>query len=138
MIHLGHGIAQTAADPCEIADGTVSFAPGISGVVKVIVEDHMDVVGGLVDGGIVIKTAAFLALREVCAGGDHEQKPLLVQGSGKLLLANDEEKEFNAGDVVRFADKDVHGLKNDGDTEFVYISVTAPPIHFGYAYKDEK
>ena len=67
-----------------------------------------------------------------------EQIWYATKGSGKLLLANDEEKEFNAGEVVRFADKDVHGLKNDGDTEFVYISVTAPPIHFGYAYKDEK
>lgn len=45
--------------------------------------------------------------------------------------------EFKAGDVVRFADKDVHGLLNDGETEFVYVSVTAPPINFGYAYKDK-
>ena len=41
-------------------------------------------------------------------------------------------------DVVRFADKDVHGLLNDGNEEFVYVSVTAPPINFGYAYKDKK
>lgn len=67
-----------------------------------------------------------------------EQIWYATKGSGKLLIADDMEKEFKAGDVVRFADKDVHGLKNDGDTEFVYISVTAPPIHFGYAYKDEK
>ena len=33
---------------------------------------------------------------------------------------------------------DVHGLLNDGDTEFIYISVTAPPIHFGYAYLDKQ
>ncbi len=67
-----------------------------------------------------------------------EQIWYATKGCGKLLLADDVEKEFKAGDVVRFADNDVHGLKNDGDTEFVYISVTAPPIHFGYAYKDEK
>lgn len=66
-----------------------------------------------------------------------EQIWYATNGRGKLLLA-DEEKVFEAGDVVRFADKDVHGLKNDGETEFVYISVTSPPIHFGYAYKDEK
>ena len=59
-------------------------------------------------------------------------------GRGKLLLADGVEREFQAGDVVRFADKDVHGLLNDGDAEFVYISVTAPPIHFGYAYKDRR
>jgi quercetin dioxygenase-like cupin family protein len=67
-----------------------------------------------------------------------EQIWYATKGSGKLLLADDTEKEFKAGDVVRFADKDIHGLKNDGDTEFVYISVTAPPIHFGYAYQNEK
>ena len=44
--------------------------------------------------------------------------------------------EFTAGDVVRFADNDVHGLFNDG--EVVYVSVTAPPIDFGYAYQDKK
>ena len=66
-----------------------------------------------------------------------EQIWYAVKGSGKLLLENDTEKPFGAGDVVRFADKDIHGLLNDGDGEFIYISVTAPPIHFGYAYKDK-
>ena len=61
-----------------------------------------------------------------------------VQGTGKLLLADDVEKEFAAGDVVRFAEKDVHGLLNDGNDEFVYVSVTAPPINFGYAYQNKK
>lgn len=37
----------------------------------------------------------------------------VTKGTRKLLLADDQEKEFNAGDVVRFADKDVHGLLND-------------------------
>lgn len=36
-----------------------------------------------------------------------------TKGTGKLLLADDQEKELNAGDVVRFADKDIHGLLND-------------------------
>ena len=55
-----------------------------------------------------------------------------------MLLADDEEMIFTAGDVVRFADNDIHGLLNDGDTEFVYISVTSPPIDFGYAYEKKK
>ena len=54
------------------------------------------------------------------------------------MLLDDIEKEFVAGDVVRFADKDVNGLLNDGDEEFVYVSVTAPPINFGYAYQEKK
>ena len=67
-----------------------------------------------------------------------EQIWYATKGSGKLLLADDAEKVFKAGDVVRFADKDVHGLLNDGDEEFVYVSVTAPPINFGYAYHGKK
>lgn len=63
-----------------------------------------------------------------------EQIWYAVQGSGKLLLENDTVMDLHAGDVVRFADKDVHGLLNDGEVEFIYISVTAPPINFGYAY----
>ncbi len=67
-----------------------------------------------------------------------EQIWYATKGSGRLLLADDQTKAFKAGDVVRFADKDVHGLLNDGDTEFVYVSVTSPPINFGYAYKEKK
>lgn len=36
-----------------------------------------------------------------------------TKGTGKFLQTDDQEKEFNASDVVRFADKDVHGLLND-------------------------
>ena len=67
-----------------------------------------------------------------------EQIWYAIQGCGKLLLDGDKEMIFKAGDVVRFADNDIHGLMNDGDTEFVYISVTSPPIDFGYAYKEKK
>lgn len=64
-----------------------------------------------------------------------EQIWYAIQGAGKLLLADEKEMIFTVGDVVRFADNDIHGLLNDGDTEFIYISVTSPPIDFGYAYK---
>lgn len=67
-----------------------------------------------------------------------EQIWYALKGSGRLLLAKEEKKEFQAGDVVRFAQGDVHGLENCGKTEFVYLSVTAPPIHFGYAYQERK
>lgn len=66
-----------------------------------------------------------------------EQIWYAIQGTGKLLLADEKEMIFKAGDVVRFADNDIHGLFNDGDTEFVYISVTSPPIDFEYAYKEK-
>ena len=67
-----------------------------------------------------------------------EQIWYAIKGTGKLLLENEDEKRFSVGDVVRFADGDVHGLLNDGTEEFVYVSVTTPPINFGYAYKEKK
>ena len=67
-----------------------------------------------------------------------EQIWYAVQGKGKLLLANDKEMLFTAGDVVRFEENDIHGLLNNGDTELIYISVTSPPIDFGYAYKNKE
>lgn len=63
-----------------------------------------------------------------------EQIWYALQGTGKLLLADEKEMIFKAGDVVRFSKNDIHGLLNNSDTEFVYISITSPPIDFGYAY----
>lgn len=67
-----------------------------------------------------------------------EQIWIAIKGNGILLLDNNEEKEFSRGDVVRFADKDVHGLRNEDSETFEYISITSPPINFNYAYKDSK
>ena len=67
-----------------------------------------------------------------------EQIWIATKGTGILLLSNDEEKTFNCGDVVRFAEKDVHGLRNDSTDIFEYISVTSPPINFNYAYAGKK
>ena len=66
-----------------------------------------------------------------------EQIWYAIEGESTLLLANDEEKLFVTGDVVRFSDGNIHGLRNVGKNKFVYISVTAPPIHFGYAYQKQ-
>lgn len=66
-----------------------------------------------------------------------EQIWYAIKGTGALLLTGDTEKSFRAGDVVRFQDGDIHGFRNDGESEFVYVSVTAPPIHFGYAYRQK-
>ena len=66
-----------------------------------------------------------------------EQIWYALKGTGKLLLANGKEKDFWSGDVVRFEEKEIHGLQNNGSDEFVYISVTSPPINFEYAYKDK-
>lgn len=67
-----------------------------------------------------------------------EQIWYALSGTGRLLLADGQERTFTSGDVARFEDGDVHGLLNDSQEEFVYLSVTAPPIDFGYAYRDRK
>ena len=67
-----------------------------------------------------------------------EQIWIAVNGKGILLLADNKEEVFETGDVVRFADGDIHGLKNNSQDVFEYISVTSPPINFGYAYKNKK
>lgn len=63
-----------------------------------------------------------------------EQIWYCLNGSGKLLLADNKEKVFSKGDVVRFENGEIHGLKNDTEFELIYISVTSPPLNFSYAY----
>jgi quercetin dioxygenase-like cupin family protein len=68
-----------------------------------------------------------------------EQVWVALQGSGMLLLDGERTEPFAVGDVVRFADGDLHGFRNNSDVPFVYLSVTAPPVNFREAYaKDWK
>ena len=66
-----------------------------------------------------------------------EQVWVALRGSGQLLLENGETVTFSAGDVVRFADNDLHGFENTGGSEFEYLSVTSPPVNFRGAYAKE-
>ena len=63
-----------------------------------------------------------------------EQVWIALRGAGILLLANDATAPFAEGDVVRFAEGDVHGFQNTGTVPFEYVAVTAPPIDFRGAY----
>ena len=63
-----------------------------------------------------------------------EQVWVALKGHATLLLANEATGDLHAGDVVRFAEGDVHGLLNTGAEEFVYLSVTSPPLNFRAAY----
>ncbi|MFA6857200.1 MAG: EFR1 family ferrodoxin [Treponema sp.] len=61
----------------------------------------------------------------------HESSALILyalKGRAKLLFADDSEQLFTAGDVVHFTGDAVYGLVNAGDDEFIYISVTCPPV----------
>ncbi len=63
-----------------------------------------------------------------------EQIWVAISGSGSLLLGEARTLPFLEGDVVRFADGEMHGLENTGSVDFVYLSVTSPPINFRSAY----
>jgi quercetin dioxygenase-like cupin family protein len=63
-----------------------------------------------------------------------EQVWVALRGSGVLLLGGTATAPFAEGDVVRFAEGDVHGVENTGSVEFVYLSVTSPPLNFRAAY----
>jgi mannose-6-phosphate isomerase-like protein (cupin superfamily) len=63
-----------------------------------------------------------------------EQVWVALRGSGVLLLGGTTTAPFAEGDVVRFVEGDVHGFENTGSGEFVYLSVTSPPINFRGAY----
>jgi quercetin dioxygenase-like cupin family protein len=63
-----------------------------------------------------------------------EQVWIALAGRGTLILDQERTEPFAAGDVARFADGDLHGLHNTGESPFVYIAVTSPPIDFRPAY----
>ena len=63
-----------------------------------------------------------------------EQVWVALRGCGLLLLGGATIAPIAEGDVVRFAEGDVHGFENTSSTEFVYLSVTSPPINFRAAY----
>ncbi len=67
-----------------------------------------------------------------------EQTYYALEGSGTLLLANDQERSFCTGDVARFAPGEVHGLRNDGSVTFRYVSATTPPQDFSDNYDKVK
>jgi quercetin dioxygenase-like cupin family protein len=63
-----------------------------------------------------------------------EQIWYALSGSGTLLLNGGKTQLIRAGEIVRFSENEIHGLENTGTTDFVYLSVTSPPINFDYAY----
>jgi quercetin dioxygenase-like cupin family protein len=63
-----------------------------------------------------------------------EQVWAAIAGVGTLLLCEGQTHSFQAGDVVRSAEGDVHGFENTGSMPFVYLAVTSPPINFRQSY----
>ena len=48
-----------------------------------------------------------------------EQVWIALQGSGELLLANEETQPITAGQIARFEEGDLHGFENTGKEPFV-------------------
>jgi mannose-6-phosphate isomerase-like protein (cupin superfamily) len=63
-----------------------------------------------------------------------EQAWVALRGNGVLLIGGNATVPFAEGDIARFAEGDVHGFENTGFVEFVYLSVTSPPVNFRAAY----
>jgi len=63
-----------------------------------------------------------------------EQVWVALRGHGRLLVEGGKTLAFTEGDVVRFADGDLHGFENTGTSDFEYLSVTSPPVNFRAAY----
>ena len=53
------------------------------------------------------------------------------------MLADGQTDVLRAGDVVRFAKNDIHGLQNCGTTPLEYIAVTSPPVDFTKSYAQD-
>jgi mannose-6-phosphate isomerase-like protein (cupin superfamily) len=63
----------------------------------------------------------------VHAHADSEQAYVIVRGSGRVILA-DEEHEVSAGTLVFIPPATPHAIRNDGDEPLVYVSATSPPF----------
>jgi quercetin dioxygenase-like cupin family protein len=70
------------------------------------------------------------------AHASSEQIWLALEGEGVLLLAERRTQVLAAGQVACFADGDIHGVRNESASAFVYLAVTSPLIDFSYAYKE--
>ncbi|MGI9480124.1 MAG: cupin domain-containing protein [Hyphomicrobiaceae bacterium] len=63
-----------------------------------------------------------------------EQIWLVERGSGELLVADCGSEPLSEGDVIRTPPGAIHGLKNTGRTDLIYLSVTTPPQDYSSAY----
>jgi mannose-6-phosphate isomerase-like protein (cupin superfamily) len=63
----------------------------------------------------------------VHAHADSEQAYVIVHGSGRMILGDDE-REVGAGTLVFIPPGTPHAIRNDGEEPLVYLSATSPPF----------
>src|SRR5574344_673680 len=141
-----HGLLSEAS---AVASGTSSFASGTASSVEFIPQQDIQVLSklGLISRQLITPlnskssrvtiTEVHMQLGAIQERHTHESSEQIwyaLRGTGTLLLENNMERPFAAGDVVRFPENAVHGIKNTGTDEFIYLSVTTPPVDFTGAY----
>ena len=67
-----------------------------------------------------------------------EQTWLIEEGEATLLMDGGGRAPLHVGDVVRTPPGEVHGVKNTGPRQFVYLAITSPPQDFSAAYQHRK
>ena len=78
------------------------------------------------------------AAQERHSHGASEQTWIVESGAATLLLEAGRTLPVRAGDVVRTPPGHTHGLVNDGNEPFVYLTVTTPPQDFTTSYGQER
>jgi mannose-6-phosphate isomerase-like protein (cupin superfamily) len=63
----------------------------------------------------------------VHAHADSEQAYVIVRGSGRMILGDDE-SYVGPGTLVFIPPGTLHAIRNDGDEPLVYVSATSPPF----------
>jgi mannose-6-phosphate isomerase-like protein (cupin superfamily) len=63
----------------------------------------------------------------VHAHAESEQAYVIVRGSGRMILGDDE-RELGPGTLVFIPPATPHAIRNDGDEPLVYVSATSPPF----------
>ena len=148
------GVAWVSLRPavlclCRRGAGRLIVRPHFESSVEIIRRTE---VASFVNGGVTSKQLLFpensqsqrvtITRVTIAPGGRNpphahaasEQVWVALRGSGVLLLEGAATAPFAEGDVVRFAEGEVHGFENTGADEFEYLSVTSPPINFRGAY----
>lgn len=70
------------------------------------------------------------------AHADCEQVYVVVEGSGRMTVAGDEQ-QIRRGDLIFVSPGSEHSVVNDSDETLVYITAASPPISIDELYRTQ-
>jgi mannose-6-phosphate isomerase-like protein (cupin superfamily) len=76
---------------------------------------------------VTLVTAAPGSQQPVHVHPDSTQVYVVVAGTGRMI-AGDEEADVSAGSMIRVPPGTRHAIRNTGDEQLTYVSVTVPPF----------